>query len=177
MKRFLILFLLLLSGAAFAADASAEASAKGEAETGEEAKGLSGLPLPRFASLRSGESNLRTGPGTRYPIEWVLVHKGMPLEITAEFDVWRRVRDWEGTEGWLHKSSLTGKRGAVVTGAERELREHEKASAPVMAHLESGAVGQLLSCAPAWCRVRFGDIKGYLRKAEFWGAYANETFD
>ncbi|MDD5587404.1 MAG: SH3 domain-containing protein [Alphaproteobacteria bacterium] len=167
MKRFLILFLLLVSGAAFAA----------EADANDEAKGASGLPLPRFASLRSGEANLRTGPGTRYPIEWVLVHKGMPVEITAEFDVWRRVRDWEGTEGWVHKSSLTGKRGAVVTGAERELRENDKASTPTLAHLEPGAMGQLISCAPEWCRVKFGDIKGFLRKSEFWGVYANEVVD
>jgi SH3-like domain-containing protein len=173
----LVLMTLLLSVTPYAAGVAAETSAKAEAEQGDEAKGSSGLPLPRFASLRSGEVNLRTGPGTRYPIEWVLVRKGMPLEITAEYDVWRRVRDWEGTEGWVHKSSLTGKRGGVITGAQRDLRESDKASSPTLAHLESGAMGEVLSCAPEWCRARFGDIKGYLRKNEFWGAYANEVFD
>jgi SH3-like domain-containing protein len=177
MKRLLIFGFLLVCTAVYAAGVAAETSSKAEAGLGDEAKGSSGLPLPRFASLRSGEVNLRTGPGTRYPIEWVLVRKGMPLEITAEYDVWRRVRDWEGAEGWVHKSSLTGKRGGVITGAQRELRESDKASSPTLAHLESGAVGEVLSCAPEWCRVRFGGIKGYLRKSEFWGAYANEIFD
>ena len=156
-----------MCGAAFAA----------EPEAGEEAKGATGLPLPRFATLRSGEANLRTGPGTRYPIDWVLVQKGMPLEITAEYDIWRRVRDWEGTEGWVHKSSLSGKRGAVVNSTLRDLRKQDNADAPIVAHIEPGATGQLLSCAATWCRVKFGGIKGYLLKTEFWGAYANEVFD
>ena len=69
-----------------------------------------GLPVPRFVSLRSAEVNVRTGPGTRYPVEWVFVKRDIPVEITAEFDTWRRIRDWEGTEGWVHQSMLSGKR-------------------------------------------------------------------
>jgi SH3-like domain-containing protein len=168
MKPILILILLLV----FTAAAHAA-----ETDMGGEGKGTSGLPLPRFASLRTGEANLRTGPGTRYPIDWVLVSKGMPLEITAEYDVWRRVRDWEGSEGWVHKSALSGKRGLVITGTLRELREKDKDQAPVMAHLEPGAIGQLLSCAREWCRARFGGIKGYIPKPTFWGAYEQETFN
>jgi len=144
----------------------------------EETKGnVSGLALPRFASLRSVEANLRTGPGTRYPIDWVLVAKGMPLEITAEYDVWRRVRDWEGTEGWVHKATLSGKRSMVVTGTMRELRNKDREQSAILAHLEPGAIGELLSCAAEWCKVRIGGIKGYLRKGEFWGAYDGEKFD
>lgn len=167
MKKLIFLMLLFSCSVAYAA----------ETETAEEVKGATGLPLPRFVSLRSDEANLRTGPGTRYPIEWVLRAKGMPLEITAEYDVWRRVRDWEGTEGWLHKSSLSGKRMAVVTGTMRDMRQEGKDQAPVMAHLEPGAFGEILSCAADWCRVKFGGIKGFLRKKEFWGAYEGETFD
>ena len=59
-------------------------------------------PLPRFVSLRADTVNLRTGPGNRYPIEYVYRRKGYPLEIVAEFDQWRQVRDWQGTEGWVH---------------------------------------------------------------------------
>jgi SH3-like domain-containing protein len=137
----------------------------------------SGLPLPRFASLHADEVNLRTGPGTRYPIEWVFKRSGIPVEITAEYEIWRRIRDSEGTEGWVHKMALTGKRTGIVTGMQRELRKREEIEAPIVAHLEVGAIGQVLSCSKAWCRLKFEGIKGYLPKTDFWGAYPNETFD
>src|SRR5262245_5050819 len=70
----------------------------------------SGLPIPRFASLRSDEVNVRSGPGTRYPVEWVFKRKSMPVEIVAEYDIWRKIRDWQGASGWVHQSLLTGKR-------------------------------------------------------------------
>jgi SH3-like domain-containing protein len=155
---FFALLLLLAFGAAQAADTP------------------SGLPLPRFASLRGNEVNMRAGPGTRYPIDWVYTHP-VPVEITAEYDVWRRVRDPEGSEGWVHKTELSGKRMALVTGAARDLRGDDKDAAPVVAHLEVGAIGQILACARDWCRMKFEDTKGYMRKTEFWGAYPGEIFD
>lgn len=139
-------------------------------------KGISGLVVPRFASLRSGEVNMRTGPGTRYPIEWVLTHPGLPVEIIAEYEIWRRVRDADGTEGWVHKISLTGKRTAMVMGAVRELRDDRDDQANIVAHLEPGSVGQILSCNKDWCKLKFEGIKGYLRKNQIWGAYPNEVF-
>jgi len=164
-----ILFLILL--------ATFSARAVDENENGETAKSGSGLPIPRFASLRANEINLRTGPGTRYPIEWVLTHQGLPVEITAEYEMWRRVRDADGDEGWVHKNALTGKRAAIVTGTVRELREDPDATTPIAAHLEAGAVGHLFSCGKDWCKLKFQGIKGYLRKGEFWGAYETEIFD
>ncbi len=140
-------------------------------------KGISGLPVPRFASLRSNDVNMRTGPGTRYPIEWVFTHQGLPVEITAEYEIWRRVRDPEGAEGWVHKSALSGKRAAIITGVIRDLRGDKDDKALVLAHLEVGSTGQLTSCAKDWCKLKFNGIKGYLRKTDFWGAYPNEVFD
>lgn len=136
----------------------------------------SGFPLPRFASLHSNEINMRTGPGTRYPIEWVYLHEGLPVEITAEFDIWRRVRDWEGSEGWVHKSGLTGRRTLIVTGGLQNVYEDTDEKSAVKAHVEQGAIGQLISCEPAWCKVKFDDINGYMPKTSFWGVYSNETF-
>ena len=133
--------------------------------------------LPRFATLRSGEVNMRTGPGTRYPIEWVYTRRGLPVEVIAEYDIWRRVRDPEGVEGWVHKTELTGKRAAVVTGAMRELRDDSDDQSSIVAHLQPGAIGAIVSCAPDWCKMKFDGVKGYLRKTDFWGAYPAETFD
>jgi len=138
-------------------------------------RGPSGLPLPRFASLRADEVNMRTGPGTRYPIEWVFRKERMPLEITAEYDVWRRVKDWEGSEGWVHKSTLSGKRSAIVTGGTKNLYRNDSEDSPVMAHIEEGNVGLIESCDKLWCEIKIKDIEGYMKKDDFWGTYPHET--
>lgn len=167
LPTFLLVFFALV-GAASAQPASPDEQA---------AVGSSGLPIPRFASLHADEANMRTGPGTRYPIEWVYVREGLPVEITAEFEIWRRVRDWEGSEGWVHKSVLTGKRTLIVTGQTRQVYEEMDDKSAVKAHVEQGVIGALLGCGPEWCKVKFDDINGYMPKSAFWGVYANETFN
>lgn len=156
--------------------AAAPAGAQSSSE--DPAKATSGLPLPRFASLRVDEVNLRTGPGTRYPIDWVYVREGLPVEITAEFDIWRRIKDWEGTEGWVHKSALSGKRTAIVVGEDtRPLLGSEAANASIIATVDPGAIGQLLSCNTEWCHIKFGSHKGYMPKTLLWGVYPAESID
>ena len=135
-----------------------------------------GLPLPRYASLRSGDTNMRTGPGMRYPIKWVFTKKGLPVQITAEFEIWRRVRDPDGAEGWVHKSALTGKRTALITQA-TDMHKKEDPASPVVAHVTAGVVGQIMSCSANLCRVKCNDVKGYLPKATFWGAGKDEVFE
>lgn len=135
------------------------------------------LPLPRFVSLRSGEVNLRTGPGPRYPIDWVLVRKDMPVEVIAEFETWRKIRDVEGTEGWVHQGMLSGRRTAIVTGDVRGIRRRDDPAAPVVAQLEPGVVAKLLECKGPWCRVEVAGQKGWLQRGDFWGAYPNEKID
>src|SRR4051812_8080622 len=136
-----------------------------------------GLPVPRFVSLRSAEVNVRTGPGTRYPVEWVFVRREMPVEITAEFETWRRIRDWEGTEGWVHQSMLTGRRAVLVTGGTRTLRRSAGPGAEPVAQAESGVVGRLLHCTGDYCQVDLAGYKGWLPRREFWGTYPNETVE
>ena len=162
------LALLLVSGETNAA--------VNENET-DDSKDATGLALPRFASLRSNEVNMRTGPGTRYPIEWVFTHQGLPVEITAEYEIWRRVKDPDGAEGWVHKTALSGKRSGIIIGSLRELRNDSDDKSASVAHLEIGATGQLLSCTKDWCKLKFDGIKGYLHKTDFWGAMPTEVFD
>ena len=133
--------------------------------------------MPRFVSLRAAVVNLRTGPGVRYPVEWVFKRRRLPVEVIAEFETWRKVRDWEGTEGWVHRSMLTGRRSAVVTGAVRGLRREPSEDAGVVARAEPGVVGDLNRCrrGEPWCRVRIDGHEGWLRRDEFWGAYPDET--
>ncbi len=138
---------------------------------------VTNLPLPRFVSLRANEVNLRTGPGTTYPIDWVYVRRGMPVEVIAEFDVWRKIRDWQGTVGWVHQSMLDGRRTALIAGGERALRRDAADDAGAVARLEPGVIGQLLQCEVAWCRLEADGYRGWLRRDEFWGVYPDEKLD
>ncbi len=136
-----------------------------------------GASLPRFASLRAGEVNVRTGPGVRYPVEWVFVRRNMPVEITAEFDTWRKVRDWQGTEGWIHRSMLSGRRTAIVTTGRRAMRDEPERQSAIVAEVDERVVGKLLACKPMWCRVEIAGLRGWIRRAVIWGVYDGETFD
>jgi SH3-like domain-containing protein len=132
--------------------------------------------LPRFAALRADEVNMRAGPGTRYPIEWTYQRRELPVEIVREFELWRRIRDMDGTEGWVHQSNLTGRRTFVVTGQERVLRRRPEESANVVARLKPGVLGRIRLCAASesWCEVQVGEHRGWLRRTEFFGVMPEE---
>jgi SH3-like domain-containing protein len=151
------------------------ASAGPPAQAGE----TSGLPLPRFVSLRSDEVNLRTGPGVQYPIDWVYARKDLPVEVIAEFDAWRKIRDWQGSEGWVHQSMLSGRRMMVVIAPSRPLRSSDADSADPVAVVESGVLGRIVQCPRNrdHCRVEVGDIQGWLRRDELWGVYKGEWIE
>ncbi|CAA7614778.1 conserved exported hypothetical protein [Magnetospirillum sp. LM-5] len=139
----------------------------------------SGLPLPRFVSLRSDEVNLRTGPGVRYPIDWIYSKKDLPVEVVAEFEAWRKIRDWQGSEGWVHQSMLQGRRMMVVIGATRILRASDADSADQVATIEAGVFGRLLQCPRNrdFCRVEIQQTQGWLKRDEFWGVYKGEWIE
>ena len=109
MKTVARLLIGLYLVAAFPAASAWAQADEDEAGTG----GVTGLPLPRFVTLSSGKINMRVGPGSRYPIEWVYTRRGMPVEIVAEYELWRKVRDVDGTEGWVLKHMVSSKRGAI----------------------------------------------------------------
>jgi len=126
--------------------------------------------LPRFVTIRAKEINLRTGPGERYPIDWVIKAKGWPLEITAEFDNWRRVRDYQGTSGWVHRVMLSKKHTVVNTQDNVILRRAPGPDAQPRAHVVAGVHGELKKCEKSWCEVNFDGGKGWLPASALWGA-------
>ncbi len=175
--------LLLLGAAALGLPAGAAVPSSGDlAQASGSGGGVTGLPLPRFVSLRADEVNLRTGPGIRYPIDWVYKRQGLPVEIIDEFEAWRRVRDREGTSGWVHQSTLSAERTAIVTGERRALRQKAEANSPAVAWLEPGVIVKLERCAGEWCEATAKDdagtsYRGWLLKGEIWGVYPDETID
>jgi len=137
----------------------------------------SGLPVPRFVTLRADKVNVRAGPGARYPVEWVFERKGMPVEIVAEFDTWRKVRDIQGTEGWVHQNLLSSRRGVVITGVVRTLRREPREDSAAVARAEPDVIGQLLECQAEWCRVEVAGLRGWLKRGELWGVYPGEKVE
>ncbi len=134
-------------------------------------------PVPRFAALRSDEVNLRAGPGKQYPVDWVFTRRALPVEITADYGQWRKIRDVDGSEGWVHQSLLTGRRSVMITGEIRTLvREPEPGAAPV-ARAEPGVIARLLACRGVWCRIEIERHKGWLRRDHLWGVYAGEVIE
>lgn len=133
-----------------------------------------GPPLPYFASLRSDDVNLRVGPGRQYRKEWVYHRKGLPIEVIAKSQDWRKVRDWEGTEGWIQQTLIVDKRTVIVIDKVQLLYEAADAGSSVVARAEPKVVGQLLECRGPWCRVEVQGIRGWLRRTEIWGVYPDE---
>jgi SH3-like domain-containing protein len=139
------------------------------------AEGEAGQKLPRFVSLRSDQVNLRVGPGENYPIEWVLTRKEMPVEIVKEFENWRMIRDWQGTEGWVHERMLTSKRAVVVKGGVRTLHRQPDVGSPAVARAEAGVFAKLIECRADWCRIDAADHTGWVQRGDLWGVYPDEV--
>jgi SH3-like domain-containing protein len=135
------------------------------------------LPVPRFVTLRSDHVNLRTGPGERFPIDWVFTRRDMPVEIVEEFENWRKIQDAEGTVGWVHERMVKGNRTVLIRSETRALRDAPQASAGIVARAEPGVIAKLLECRNDWCRVEAGGVKGWLHRAELWGVFPNEVIE
>ena len=140
-----------------------------------------GLTLPRYVSLKSDRVNLREGPSKEHRTSWVFQRAGLPVEITAEFDTWRKIRDSDGSEGWVLHFLLSGRRTALVAPWKRDvllplLASADDQSRPV-ANLQPGVLANVKRCDGAWCHV-FGDgFDGYMKQTSLWGVYPDEHVD
>ncbi|SDG24709.1 SH3 domain-containing protein [Pelagibacterium luteolum] len=149
----------------------------------------SGLPIPRFVSIRNAPTNVRVGPGTNYMVVFTFLRPGVPVEITAEFDTWRRIRDVEGDEGWVHQNLVVGERSALITPWQTDgtiaLRTAASATAPVRAWLSPNMLVTLRQCDGQFCEIRFTHAdearnttyQGFVGQEYLWGAYEGEVFN
>ena len=138
----------------------------------------SGLPVPRFVSIKSPRANVRQGPSPTHAVMWVYVKRGIPVEIVAETTTWRRIRDIEGKEGWVHANMLDGARTAIVTGKTLvPLRRKPGEAAEASAWAEPGLIAKLLACNANWCQISAQHAKGWLPREAIWGVLPGETFE
>ncbi len=148
---------------------------------GDAAGTASGLPVPRYVSLKSDRVNVRTGPTKDHDVAWVFTRPGLPVEVTAEFENWRRIRDAEGAEGWVYHSLLSGKRTAVVTARVKDqliaVSSRPADESDVTAQLQPGVVTNVKRCDGKWCRVIGNAFDGWVPQERLWGVYPNEKVD
>lgn len=164
MKATLLLSCLVVAGVVVTASVQAQSASSGQ-------------PIPRFVTLNADEVNMRSGPGVRYPVEWVYQRRYMPLEVIAEHDTWRKVRDVEGTEGWIHRAMLSSRRSVVVEADEIIMRREPDNGAPVTARLATGMVAVVEKCDAAWCEVRTAGYEGWITRKNIWGLYDSEVIN
>ena len=151
------------------------------------AQAASAAPLPRFVSIKSARANMRVGPGLHYRVEWLYVRSGLPMEVIQEYDNWRKVRDSQGSEGWIMRPLLSGKRTALIAPWDRnnpvelvDLHTAPDAGAPISAHMTPGLLARIVFCNGKWCRVEVAEktadrVSGYVDQSRLWGVYPGET--
>jgi SH3-like domain-containing protein len=140
-----------------------------------------GLPLPRFVSLKSDNVNVRRGPGQEYDIAFTFVRAGLPVEITQEFDTWRKIRDSDGAEGWVFHSLLSGERTALVApweqGGPFPARRSSDSQAEIVLYFEPRVIAKVEECTGTWCLVSVGGRNGWIEQERLWGVYPDEAFE
>lgn len=141
--------------------------------------GPSGFPVPRFLSLKANKVNVRKGPSSDHAVAWVFQRKGMPVEVTAEFENWRKIRDSSGAEGWILQQMLSGRRFALAPDWNKDrpvvLHESESDKSQALVKLQPGVIAQVSSCTGTWCYLTTDDYEGYARQSELWGVYPDEV--
>ncbi|HEU0223188.1 MAG TPA: SH3 domain-containing protein [Paracoccaceae bacterium] len=163
---------LVLGLAVFAPAAMADPAPLPQSQVGP----VTRMTLPRFVSLKA-EANARRGPGIDHRVDWILKRRGMPLQVVAEFDNWRKVVDADGTGGWVHYTLLRGARTIIVRAPRASILEEPRPEARPVAIAEQGVIADLEGCGPDWCRIEADGYEGWVQKADIWGAGAGEIFD
>jgi SH3-like domain-containing protein len=134
------------------------------------------LKVPRFVSLKSNKINIRKGPGSKYPIIYTIEAKDEPVEIVAEYQNWRKIKDIEGEEGWVLSNMLSGKRHVVVIKNNIFLYKNDSNKSQKVAIVEKNVRCKLHSCQNSLCNVTCGSYKGYIERVNLFGVYKNEKF-
>jgi len=130
--------------------------------------------ITRFASLRADDVNVRAGPGVRYPVKWKFVQRNMPVQIVAEYDTWRKIRDWEGAEGWVHRAMLSSRRSLIMIGQGQTMRKNASDDSAAVARLATGYVVMVSRCDRVWCEVEGDGYEGWVKRESVWGIFPGE---
>ncbi len=130
----------------------------------------SGFPVPRYISLKFDKVNARSGPGDDYKLLWIYHVKGLPLQVVAETDEWRRVCDYTGAMSWIHRRTTEAARTVLLTQAQDlQLRARPTDAAAASAVLVGRSIAELKGCKDGWCQIAVGHAKGWAPATAVWG--------
>ena len=133
-------------------------------------KNPSGYKVPRYVSISSGKVNGRAGPSEEHPILWTYRARGLPVQIVAETEDWRRICDPEGGLSWVKRGFLNGPRYVMRTKEARlAVLRRPAADAQAVAWLGHRSLASLDHCEKGWCKVKVGDTVGWTQEREIWG--------
>jgi SH3-like domain-containing protein len=135
---------------------------------------FSGEPVPRFETLRYAAANGRSGPSRDHKIVWRYERKGLPLLIIKESQNWRRVRDPDGDEVWVHARMLTDAKTVMLQHV-TPLRKKADPSSPTLAQIDRGVIAEIEKCDDTSCRIDVQNHKGWVDKTALWGLNISEA--
>lgn len=138
---------------------------------------VTGLPLPRFVSIKAIKAHARRGPSLTHRIDWIYQRKGLPVIITAEYGHWRQVVDCDGQGGWIHYALLSGVRTVLVESEVAPMRVRPETDAFEVAILKQGVVARLDECTKAWCWLEAEKYEGWVAKDHLWGVKISEIIN
>jgi len=129
------------------------------------------LSSVKFASIKFNEVNVHTGPAGDTPVDWVFIKKGEPVEVVAEYDQWRKIRDIKGEGGWIRATALSLKKRSVIITSENvvPLLAKPKNYDKVVAKVEPQYRCELRKCEDDSCQVSCNSYKGWINKKYLWG--------
>ena len=132
----------------------------------------------RYVSVRSEKAFLREGPTYQHRVLFIYKRKDYPLQVLSVYESWRRVRDADGTTGWMSQTNLSDVRTALVVGhGLAMLRSGPYVTSPIVAKAEPGVVAKLKACKPEFCQITVNGEKGWIDRSRIWGVDAGELIN
>tara|TARA_B110000116_G_scaffold223471_1_gene202671 strand:+ start:3237 stop:3803 length:567 start_codon:yes stop_codon:yes gene_type:complete len=136
-----------------------------------------GLKVPRFVTLKSDDVNLRVGSSTNYPLILKYTTKNLPLQVTEEYQYWRKIIDINGNVGWIHKNLLKGERHAIIKESEFLIKIYSKPNGKLIGEIGQFNIVKINICLPYWCKINYKNINGWIVKKKLWGVFENEKIN
>ena len=127
---------------------------------------------PRYASLKKDRVYLRYNASFDAPIKFIYQKKNLPILIIDKHDVWKKVRDIDGEEGWIHTSMISNKE-TFINEKEQNLLKYKDNNSIVNAIVKRGVVGKIINCREKFCKVKIKTYRGWIEKKFLWGIKKN----
>jgi SH3-like domain-containing protein len=128
----------------------------------------------KMVSIVGNDVNMRSGPGTKYKVMWELGN-GFPLMVLKRSGQWYRVRDFEGTIGWVHQDVVNRSPHMIIKVHKKSRKRINVRSGPgtkyrIVAKAYYGVVFKTLKQQNGWVKVQHEKgVTGWIKRSLLWG--------